>query len=52
MDLQETLDKITELYVFIYENDIDSLSGEDKELVESCIRKCGDIVDDYEYLLE
>ena len=52
MNLQESFSKIEELYVFLYDNHIDDLSDDDKEKLAKSIRKCIDIVDDYEHLLE
>lgn len=52
MNLQECFNTIEELYVFLYDNDINNLSDNDKEKLAENIRKCIDIVDEYEHLLE
>lgn len=52
MNLEESYNKIEELYIFLYENHIDDLSGSDRRKLAKNLKKCIDIVDEYEYLLD
>lgn len=52
MNLEKSYTDLEKLYAFLYDNDIDNLSDDNKEILAKNIRKCIHIVDDYEHLLE
>jgi len=52
MNLDEIYNKIEELYIFLYDMDIDNLSDSDRQILKKSIKMCNNIVDDYEHLSE